>query len=243
MRPFAIEKIPEFFMKILPHISVTLEYVVLAFLFGLFSGTLVALAKISRNAVLRGIAYGYTTVMRCTPSIVLLFLVYYGLPRLLEAVTGIKLDSTEKVKFIVITLSMFCTASLSEVIRSAYESLDKSQMEAAASVGLTRPQAFFHILLPQMLYSAVPNLCNTLLILLKEGSLAYTIGLFDLLGQANYIIGLNMGAYVIEVYVALILIYWPLAILIGALAKRLEKRLDYNTRQYKPAKRRVAHGN
>jgi L-cystine transport system permease protein len=235
LRPFAPDKIPEFFAEIFPAVTITLEYVILAFVFGLFFGAILALAKIGRHAILRALAYGYTTVMRCTPSIVLLFLVYYGLPGIFKAAAGIDLDSSEKLKFIVITLAMFCAASLSEVIRSSYEALDKSQIEAAAGVGMTGWQAFVHILFPQMLYSAIPNLCNTVLILLKEGALAYTIGLFDLLGRANYIIGLNMGAYAIEAYVVLIIIYWPLSILIDTASKRLEKHLDYNTKRHRLA--------
>lgn len=233
VRPFELGKIPEFFLEIIPALTVTLEYVALAFVFGLLFGLLLSLVKVSKSRVLRSLAYGYTTVMRCTPSIVLLFLVYYGVPRLFTYFFGIQLDTSKRVKFIVITLAMFCASSLSEVLRSCYESLDKSQLEAADSVGMTRVQAFWHILLPQMLYLAIPNFCNTLLVLLKEGALAYTIGLFDLLGQANYVIGLNMGAYVIEVYITLALIYWPIALFITHISGYLEKQFDYGNKHRK----------
>lgn len=227
MKAFAIQKIPEFFIEILPAIGVTLEYVILAFVIGLFFGVLLALAKIGNHRILKAIAVAYTTVMRCTPSIVLLFLVYYGLPRVVKSVSGISMDTTAKVKFIVITLALFCTASLSEVFRSAYESLDKGQIEAADSIGMTKIQAFVHVLAPQMLYAAIPNLCNTVLMLLKEGALAYTIGVFDLLGKGNYIIGQHQGAYIIEVYVTLIIIYWPVSVLITKLSETLERRLNF----------------
>lgn len=227
MKRFAVEKIPEFLVEIVPAIGVTLEYVILAFIIGLFFGGLLTLAKISRRKGLRVIANAYTTIMRCTPSIVLLFLVYYGLPRVVNNISGNTMDTSAKVKFIVITLSLFCIGSLSEIFRSAYESLDKSQIEAADSIGMTKLQAFVHILVPQMFYSAIPNLCNTLLTLLKEGALAYTIGLYDLLGKGNYIIGRHQGAYVIEVYVALIIIYWPISVLITKLAEGLERRFNF----------------
>lgn len=233
MRPFAYEKIPEFYIKIIPAITVTLEYVILSFVLGLIFGFFLAQAKISRLKGLRTIAYGYTTIMRCTPSVVLLFLVYYGLPMLCQTFFGINIDAQSKTKFVVITLTLFCTSSLSEVIRSSYEAVDKSQIEAAASVGLTNAQAIWYIMLPQMLYTAIPNFCNTILNLLKEGALAYTIGLIDLLGKANYVIGKNLGAYVIETYITLVFIYWPLSILITKCAKYLEAHLDYDNKRKK----------
>jgi L-cystine transport system permease protein len=174
--------------------------------------------------------------MRCTPSIVLLFIVYYGLPRLSNDLFGIRMDTLERMKFVAITLAMFCTASISEVIRSSYEALDKTQIEAAESVGMTETQAFIHVLLPQMLFTATPNFCNTLLMLFKEGALAYSIGMIDLFGKGNYIIGMYQGSYAIEVYITLIIIYWPLSLVITFLSGLLENRFDYDNRQVKGKK-------
>lgn len=236
MKPFAYWKIPEFLLEIFPSIGVTLQYVLLGFGFGLLFGMLFALMKISHNKILKFIANVYTTVMRCTPSIVLLFIVYYGLPRLSIDLFGIRIDTLDRMKFVAITLALFCTSSLSEVIRSAYEALDKTQIEAADSVGMTKYQAFVHILLPQMMFTAIPNLSNTLLILFKEGALAYSIGMIDLFGKGNYIIGLHQGAYAIEVYVTLIIIYWPLALIVTAISGCLEKKFDFDNKQSKGKK-------
>lgn len=233
MKPFAYWKIPEFLSEILPSIGVTLQYVLLGFGFGLVFGLLFALMKISHNKIIKLIANGYTTIMRCTPSIVLLFIVYYGLPRLSGDLLGIQMDTLDRMKFVAITLALFCASSLSEVIRSAYQSLDKTQIEAADSIGMTKIQAFVHVLMPQMMFTAIPNFCNTLLILFKEGALAYSIGMIDLFGKGNYIIGLHQGSYAIEVYITLIMIYWPLALMITAVSKRLEKQFDYDHRQNK----------
>ncbi len=169
MRAFAINKIPVFFEQIIPGLWVTLEYVVAAFLLGLLFGGVLAAAKVGNHRFLKKLAYGYTTIMRCTPSIVLLFLVYYGLPRLVTELTGIAPDTMHRMKYIVITLTLFAASSLSEVFRSAYESLEKTQAEAADSIGMTKLQGFWYILMPQMLYRSLPNLCNTVLMLLKEG--------------------------------------------------------------------------
>lgn len=236
MKPFAYWRIPEFLSEIFPSIGVTLEYVLLGFGFGMIFGMLLALMKISHNKLLRVIAGGYTTIMRCTPSIVLLFIVYYGLPRVSNDLFGIQMDTLDRMKFVAITLALFCTSSLSEVIRSAYEALDKTQIEAANSVGMTKFQAFIHVLLPQMLFIAIPNFSNTLLMLFKEGALAYSIGMIDLFGKGNYIIGFYQGSYAIEVYITLIIIYWPLSLIITAISNYLEKQFDYDHKQSKGKK-------
>lgn len=223
MGTFNWEKIPELYVKIIPAISITMEYVLVAFFFGILFGALLAWAKLSGNKVLKNLAYGYTTVMRCVPSIVLLFVVYYGLPRV------IPMDTTGKVKFVSITLALFTTGSMSETFRSAYQSVDKSQFEAYKSVGMTSLQGMRHIILPQMLRIALPNICNSLLTLIKEGALAYTIGLYDLLGRGNYLIGKSMGAYVIETYVTLVIIYWPISLFITWGSKRMERRFDFTS--------------
>lgn len=227
MSKFDWAKVPELFLEIIPAITVTIEYVVVAFALGLIFGGLLAWAKLGKNKVLRGIAYGYTTVMRCVPAIVLLFVVYYGLPRI------IPIDTTGKVKFVAITLALFTTGSLSEAFRSAYQSVDKSQIEATKSIGMTDLQGLWYIILPQMIRIAIPNICNSLLALIKEGALAYTIGLYDLLGKGNYLIGKNLGAYVIETYVTLIIIYWPISAFITWISKLLEKKLDFTSTQIK----------
>ena len=233
MKLFTYARIPEFFIEVLPYLDVTLEYVVLSLTFGLIFGSLLAWAKFGKNKLLKGLAYVYTTVLRCIPSVVLLFVVYYGLPRLVRSLWGITLDSTGKVKFVVITLTLFCAGSISEAFRSAYQSIDRTQFEAARSVGMTELQGHLHIIFPQVFYLSIPNLCNSLLALLKEGALAYTIGLYDLLGRGQYVIGMHQGAYVIEMYVTLILIYWPVSVLLTWGSRTLEKSLNYNDKTKK----------
>ncbi|WP_342756414.1 amino acid ABC transporter permease [Kineothrix sedimenti] len=229
MKAFNYDKIPEFFLIIFPALKITLEYVFLAFLIGIVLGTLLAFAKISKNKFIKKLAYGYTTVMRCTPSIVLLFIVYYGLPKFINSLFGIQMDTLNRTKYVTITLALFCISSLSEVIRAAYESLDKTQIEASASIGMTKMQSFFHVLLPQMFSAAIPNFCNTILMLIKEGALAYTIGLLDLFGKGNYVIGQHHGGYAVEVYAILIIIYWLLSLFITSLSHYFENAFDYSS--------------
>ena len=112
---------------------------------------------------------------------------------------------------------------MSEVIRSAYESVDKGQFEAAVSVGLSPFQAYRRIVFPQAFVVAIPNFGNSLLELIKEGSLAYTIGLIDVMGKANLIIASNYNAHALEIYLALSIIYWIISIVIEQVFLKFEK--------------------
>jgi len=207
---------------LIPFLKVTFYVTVLSVLFGSIIGLILAIMKLGKNKIGQKIANGYTTILRCTPSIVLLFLVYYGVPALAGSF-GIDLNSLDTSVFVIITFSLQFGAYMSEVIRSAYESIDKGQYEAAVSVGLSPVQAYWRIIFPQAFVVALPNFGNSLLELMKEGSLAYTIGLIDVMGKANLIIAGNINAHALEIYIALSLIYWVLSIAIEQFFFRLEK--------------------
>ncbi|WML28934.1 amino acid ABC transporter permease [Neobacillus sp. OS1-32] len=207
---------------LLPYVKVTFLVAGLSVLFGTLLGFMLAAMKIGNNKVARKIANAYITALRCTPSIVLLFLVYYGLPALAENF-GLLLDNVDKLFFIVITFSLQFAAAMAEVIRSAYQSIDKGQFEAAVSVGLSNFQAYRRIVFPQALVVALPNFGNSLLELIKEGSLAYTIGLIDVMGKASLIIDGRFNAHALETYIALSVIYWVISIVIEQVFFKLEK--------------------
>lgn len=211
--------------KLLPYIKVTFMVVGLSVLFGTLLGFVLAVAKIRKGKIAKKFADIYTTALRCTPSIVLLFLIYYGIPAVTKGF-GIDLDDVDKTVFIVIAFSLMFAAAMCEVIRIAYESVDKGQFEAAISVGLSDIQAYITIILPQAFVVALPNIGNSLLALIKEGALAYTIGLIDIMGKANLIIAANMNAHSLEIYIALSIIYWVVSIIIEQLFLRIEKVLS-----------------
>ncbi|MCZ2258560.1 amino acid ABC transporter permease [Sporosarcina sp. G11-34] len=207
---------------LLPFLKVTFMVAGLSVLFGTLLGFVIAAAKIGENKFASVLANGYTTVLRCTPSIVLLFLVYYGIPAIGDNF-GLYLHDVNTAVFVVITFTLQFAAIMSEVIRSAYQSIDKGQFEAAVSVGLTNTQAYRRIVAPQAFVVAIPNFGNGLLALLQEGSLAYTIGLIDVVGKANLIIASNYNTHTLEIFIALAMIYWVLSILIEQVFLKLEK--------------------
>ena len=160
----------------------------------------------------------------------LLFLVYYGLPELLNTF-GVNINDAGKGFFVITTFSLLFAASMAEVFRSAYEAVDRGQREAAVSIGLTEFQAFYRIVLPQCVRVAIPNFTNALVNLMKEGTLAYTIGLIDIMGKGQLVIGLNHGSYSLEVYLALFILYWTLTLLTEKGAGLAERRLSAEKRK------------
>lgn len=225
-RPFSPDIIFTSIPALLPYLTVTLVVGMTSILTGSILGMLLAWAKLSGHKVIRALADGYTYIIRCTPSIVLLFIVFYGLPKFMEAEFGIDMDDLSRAVFVIITFTLLFGAYVSEVFRSAYETVDKGQYEAAVTIGLSSKQAFFRVMLPQAAVIALPNFGNSVINLMKESALAYTIGLIDLLGRTNLIIAKNYGAYGIELYVACLLIYWGLSLVIEQVFLRMESYLD-----------------
>ena len=224
-RPFSPDIIFTSIPALLPYLAVTLVVGVTSILTGSILGMLLAWAKLSGHKASRALADGYTYIIRCTPSIVLLFIVFYGLPKFMEAEFGIDMDNLSRAIFVIITFTLLFGAYVSEVFRSAYETVDRGQYEAAVTIGLSPEQAFFRVMLPQAAVIALPNFGNSVINLMKESALAYTIGLIDLLGRTNLIISKNYGAYGVELYVACLLIYWALSFLIEQAFLRMESYL------------------
>ncbi|MGM9582856.1 MAG: amino acid ABC transporter permease [Phascolarctobacterium sp.] len=226
MRPFEPHLILEFMAAVLPYLCVTLGVVLAVVLCGSLLGAVLALAKLRGGRLQRALAEGYIYMMRCTPSIILLFIVFYGLPKFLLEVFDYDINDFSRAFFVIITFTLLFAASISEVMRAAYLAVDKGQYEAAVSVGIAPVTALRRIVLPQAAVVALPNFGNSLLSLLKEGSLAYTIGLIDLLGAGELIISRAYGASALEVYIAVGLIYWLLSLLLAELILRTEQLLQ-----------------
>lgn len=224
MRPFKPIFIFEVLPEILPYVIVTLEIMLGTVFFGSILGALLAAGKLKGGRILGGLANVYTYFIRCVPSIVMLFIIYYGLPELLLSF-GININDADKAVFVITTFTLMFGASMSEVFRSAYLAIDKGQSEAGMSIGLSQWQTFRRIILPQAAAVALPNFTNALVNLMKEGTLAYTIGLIDIMGKGQLIIGLNHGSYALETYIAMFIIYWVLTIVLEKVSGKIESHL------------------
>ncbi|MBY0093203.1 amino acid ABC transporter permease [Priestia aryabhattai] len=210
--------------QVVDKLPLTLFMLGLSLLFSLLLGFAIALIRIQKKPVLSKMATIYLSFMRCTPLLVQLFLVYFGLPQLLLLV-HIDINSWSRITFLVIAFSLHTAAPLSEVIRSAYFSIDKGQFEAAYSIGMNYFQSLRRIILPQAFVAALPNVGNATISLLKDTALAFSIGIIDIMGQVRLILGNNYGIGMFEIYVTISLVYWSMCIVIEIIVSYLEKHL------------------
>ncbi|AJP57248.1 ABC transporter permease [Pandoraea vervacti] len=193
----------------------TIKFALMSMVFGLAIGILVAVMGIGKVRVLRAIARAYVSIMRGTPLLVQIFVIYYGLPGI-----GISLEPTPAG---VLTLSLNVGAYLSESMRGALEGMPRGQWLAAYSLGLSYWQTLRYIIAPQALRIAVPSLGNSLISLIKDTSLVSVITVTELLRSAQEVIASTYQP--LPLYLACAAIYWVLSTGLSALQRRIEKRL------------------
>ncbi|MFM1651803.1 amino acid ABC transporter permease [Brevibacillus sp. B_LB10_24] len=200
---------------------ITLALAVGSMIIGLLIGVFTALARISKNRVLQKTAAFYISVIRGTPLLVQIYVVYYGLPQI-----GIALDPVTSG---IIALSLNVGAYLSESFRAAIQSVDKGQMEAAASLGMTYGQAMRRIIIPQSIRTAIPTIGNTYIGLLKDTSLVSVITVTELLQMTSLLIAKTFEP--LTLYLTAGAIYWALSAIFTALQARVEVRVARHVRQ------------
>lgn len=219
---FKPETILSYIPSILKAFPATMHILLSSLLFSLIIGALITVATISKKKGLRTIANGYIAFIRGIPTLVLIFLIYLGVPQIAQRI-GINLSNVSKNTFIIICLSLSTSANMAEMMRSSYLAVDKGQREAAYSIGMKEFTAFRRIVFPQALGIAIPTLGNNVIMLFKETSLAFAIGVIDLMGKARALSAASYGANRLEVYIAAGLIFWAICIILENLSKTAEK--------------------
>lgn len=214
--------VPKYILKILKAAPTTFEILLLSLLFSLIIGAIFAGFSMSENKVLRAIAKGWIAFMRGIPTLILIFLLYLALPQFMQNI-GVDMTGISIITYIIATLSLSVSANMAEMMRSAYLAVDKGQREAALSVGMSPTMAFVRIIFPQALGVAIPTLGNNVIMLFKETSLAFTIGVIDLMGKARALSAASYGATQLEYYVACGLIFWAICFLFERFFKVAEK--------------------
>ena len=184
--------------------------------FGLALGFMLAMMRLSRLLPLSLLSRFYVSIFRGTPLIAQLFMIYYGLPQF-----GIELDPMPAA---LIGLSLNTAAYTSETLRAAISSIEKGQWEAAASIGMTRWQTLYRVILPQAGRTALPPLGNSFIGLVKDTSLAATIQVPELFRQAQLVTSRTLEVF--TMYLAASLIYWIMATVLSALQNRLEAHVN-----------------
>ncbi len=220
--PFEIGYVFSFLPKLLETLGVTLLIVAGSLLTGLAAGFLVALPRMYKIPVLRTLSGIYLSFFRGTPILIQLFLFYYGLPEILKLV-GLDLTRAPVMFFVILTYGLHTGAYAAEMIRASVEAVDRGQVEAAYAAGMTPYQAFSRIVLPQALGIAVPVFSNLVIALLKDTSLAFTLGVMEMTGKAQTLGALTQ--HFIETYIALAFIYLIISFTLERLLAAAERRL------------------
>lgn len=184
--------------------------------FGLIIGLFVALARLTGNFMLVKLAKAYVSIIRGTPVLVQIFIIYFGLPDV-----GIILPPLTAA---FISLSINIGAYLSETFRGAILSIPKGQMEAAMSIGMTHFQAMRRIILPQAVRVAIPPMGNTFIGMLKETSLVSIITVTELLRASQLLISKHL--VVMPFYIAIAFMYWLMSTLFSTILGHIEAKLS-----------------
>ncbi|WP_152395040.1 amino acid ABC transporter permease [Paenibacillus guangzhouensis] len=220
------------FIQLLSAIPTTLVITFVSVTAGFIIGLIVALLRIFKVPVLGQIASGYVTFIRGTPMLTHLLLIYFGLPVLLDALSeqfgwGFKSSSIPMIGFAFISFSITAGAYMSEVIRSGLLAVNRGQLEAAYSVGMTTPQALRRVVFPQALAVSLPNLSNSVIGMLHGSTLVFTVSVVDINAKAQIVASTNWKFF--EAYLAAAVIFWGLTLIIERITAVIEKRINlYN---------------
>lgn len=196
---------------------VTIEIAVIGVIFGSILGLLVGLGRISSNPFLSQISRFYIWVIRGTPLLLQLFVIHFAIPSVFSALTLPPFVSA------CIALSLNAAAYIAEIARGAIQSIDKGQMEAARSLGLSSGQSMRRVIIPQAFRRMLPPLGNEFIALIKESSLVSTIALYDLLRTGQQIIS-STYRYM-EVFLLVGLIYLLLTTVMSFIVGKIEKKV------------------
>ncbi|AKZ64973.1 ABC transporter permease [Herbaspirillum hiltneri N3] len=195
---------------------VTVEITAISLVLGCILGLLVGLGRLDRSKRLRyGICTAYVTFIRGTPLLVQLFLLFFGLPQFDILLPAFLCG--------VLGLGIYSGAYVSEIVRGAIQSIDKGQMEAARSLGMSSGKAMRTIILPQAIVRMIPPLGNEFIALIKNSALVSLLTIADLMHEGQKIISVSYRS--LEVYIAVALVYLVLTSLTSLALQRIEKHL------------------
>ncbi len=220
---FNIELVFKDLPQLLSRLHVTLLIVLSATIIGLFLGAILALFRVYKVPILNHITIIYISFIRGTPILVQMFIVFYGLPMLLMLV-GININRWDKLYFVIVTYGLNAAAFNAEIIRAAITSIPEGQAEAAYSVGMTKLQTFLRIIAPQSIIIILPTFGIGLIGLFQDTSLAFTLGIIDVMGKVNTIAASTYRS--LEGYVSAALIFLVLSILLEQLFSLMDKKLQ-----------------
>ena len=210
---YAIDALP----MLLQGVKYTILISVVGLIIGLLIGIIVGFGRIAKNKFLYGLSSVYVQVIRGTPIMIQALYIYFAIPMMLNTeidplIAGIT------------AISINAGAYIAEIVRGAVESIDRGQMEAGRSLGLTHFQTMRKIIWPQAFKRMIPPLGNQFIISLKDTSLLTVIGVGELTRQGTIIVATNFRA--VEIYTMVAILYLIMTLTISFILRLMEKRMD-----------------
>lgn len=216
------------FFQILKALPLTLVITIVPLIAGFGMGVVTALVRIYKVPWVYPIADFYVSFFRGTPMLMHLFLIYYGIPLIIDKLAArygwaFQSSSIPILVFVLFAFSLTAGAYMSEIIRSGILAVDPGQLEAAHAVGMSTSQAMRCIILPQAVGAVLPNLCSMFVGFLHGSTLAFTVSQMDILGKADVVASVSLKF--LEAFIAAALIYWGLTVIAERITALLERRV------------------
>lgn len=214
--------------ELLKKLPITLELALSAMLLGLALGLVMAIIKMKKIKILTQITNLLISLLRGTPVIVQLYVAFFGIPMFFQAInqkfgTDLAVAQIPGFAYAMVALGLNQAGFMAEIIRSALQSVDSGQIEAAHALGMTYAQALRRIILPEAIEVALPTLGNSLISIIKGTSLAFTCAVVEITAQGQIIGGKTYRFF--EVYVSLAIIYWVITLIIEQLIRVIENKI------------------
>ena len=200
-------------------VGLTLYLAVVSLALSFIGGLVLGLLSVSRNRLLRWGSMTVIQTIRGMPLLMVIFWMFFLLPAMLGG--GMSAAWT-----IIVALTLFTSAYMSEIVRAGITGIPKGQMEAAISTGLSHGQAMFYIILPQALRNMIPSFVNQFVSMIKDTSLAFIVGVTELTQIATQINNRTM-LYPTEIFLFIAVVYFIICFAFTELSRWLERRLAY----------------
>ena len=210
------------YKQLLSGLGTTLSLTLVSFAIAMVIGIIFGMMSVSPNSVLRSIAAVFVDVVRGIPLMIVAAFIFWGIPNLIESVTGNQSPINDFVAAM-IALSLNGGAYIAEIVRGGIEAVPSGQMEASRSLGISYGKTMQKVILPQAVRLMLPSLINQFVISLKDTTIVSAIGLVELFQTGKIIIARNYQSF--RMYAILAVIYLIMITLLTRLAKRLEKKV------------------
>ncbi|HKM05009.1 MAG TPA: amino acid ABC transporter permease [Lachnospiraceae bacterium] len=201
----------------------TLLLTLLSLFFAMIIGMIFSLMNVGKNRILNLVGTVYVDAVRGVPLIVLAYFIYFGLPAGIKAM-GIQDFRLSALQAGTIALAMNCGAYMAEIIRAGIESVDRGQMEASRSLGLSYSSSMRLVVLPQAIRTMIPSIINQFIITLKDTSILSVIGFPELTNMGKTISGNTFKS--LQTWAIVGLMYMIVIITLSRIAKKVERRVN-----------------